>query len=176
MSKNDQTPAPTDFDSLAFRRALGRFATGITVVTARASDGAMAGLTVNSFNSVSLEPPLVLWSLGRASPSHEVFERASHFAVNVLSAEQIALSNHFSRSGSDKFSGVEWSAGLHGAPLLVGCCAWFECRVAARHPGGDHTIFIGEVEKIRDDVKRAPLVYFGGEYCFVTPAQTKDAP
>ncbi|MEY3201157.1 MAG: hypothetical protein RIR70_707 [Pseudomonadota bacterium] len=164
------------FDSLAFRRALGRFATGITVVTARGPDGKLAGLTVNSFNSVSLSPPLVLWSLGRDSPSHEVFEASSHFAVNVLSAGQIDLSNRFARSGGDKFAGIAWQPGLQGAPLLPDCCAWFECRVAARHPGGDHTIFIGEVEKIRDDVKRAPLVYFGGEYCFVTPAQTKDAP
>lgn len=164
------------FDSREFRRALGRFATGITVVTARAADGTIAGLTVNSFNSVSLDPPLVLWSLGRDSPSHEIFEAASHFAVNVLSSEQMEISNQFARSGGNKFAGVDWTPGTHGAPLLPGCCAWFECRVAARHPGGDHTIFIGEVEKIRDDVTRAPLVYFGGEYCFVTPAQTKDAP
>ena len=172
MSDKSQTA----FDTRDFRRALGRFATGITVVTTRGADGTLAGLTVNSFNSVSLDPPLVLWSLGRDSPSHEVFEAASHFAVNVLSSEQRDISNNFARSGDDKFAGVDWAPGIHGAPLLPGCCAWFECRVVARHPGGDHTIFIGEVEKIRDDVTRAPLVYFGGEYCFVTPAQTKDAP
>lgn len=164
------------FSTREFRRALGRFATGVTVVTARGPDGALAGLTVNSFNSVSLSPPLVLWSLGRTSPSHEIFEVASHFAVNVLGADQMELSNRFARSGAHKFDGVEWAAGQQGCPLLPRCCAWFECRVVARYPGGDHTIFIGEVEKFQHDVTREPLVYFGGEYCFVTQAQTKDCP
>lgn len=164
------------FDTRDFRRALGRFATGITVITARAADGEIAGLTVNSFNSVSLDPPLVLWSLGRDSPSHEVFERATHFAVNVLSEQQRALSDNFARSGVDKFVGLSWTPATSGAPLLPDCCAWFECRIAARHPGGDHTIFIGEVEKFVHDVTRAPLLYFGGEYRCLSQQKPKDAP
>jgi flavin reductase (DIM6/NTAB) family NADH-FMN oxidoreductase RutF len=174
MSSTAHTASHTE--SRALRRALGRFATGITVVTTCLPDGRRAGLTVNSFNSVSLAPPLVLWSLGVTSPSHVLFEEASHFAVNVLSAGQRAVSQKFASSGGDKFHGVSLTEGLHGCPLLADCCAWFECKVVARYPGGDHTIFIGEVEKFRDDVTREPLVYFGGEYCFVTQAQTKDAP
>ena len=172
MSDTSNTPS----DSREFRRALGRFATGITVVTALGPKGELAGLTVNSFNSVSLDPPLVLWSLGRISPAHDIFEAATHFAVNVLSADQMALSNNFSRSSPHKFDDVVWTPSIHGTPLLPGCCASFECRVVARHPGGDHTIFIGEVEKFAHDVTRAPLIYFGGEYCFVSTDQNKDAP
>ncbi len=163
-------------ESRALRRSLGRFATGITVVTTCAPDGTLLGLTVNSFNTVSLDPPLVLWSLAKSAASHGVFEQASHFAVNVLSAGQSAISKKFAQSGGDKFQGLAWTPGIAGCPVLADCCAWFECKRVACYPGGDHTILIGQIEKFRDDVTQEPLVYFGGEYCFVTSAQIKDAP
>jgi flavin reductase (DIM6/NTAB) family NADH-FMN oxidoreductase RutF len=157
-------PSGDPLDPRALRQALGAFATGITVVTARGSDGQLAGVTVNSFASVSLNPPLVLWSLGNNSPSLAVFAGASHYAVNVLAADQQALSQRFATSQNDKFSGLEISEGAGGAALLPGCCAWFECRIVARHPGGDHVILVGEVEAFRSNEK-SPLIYFGSGYC-----------
>ncbi len=150
-------------DHRALRDALGAFATGITVVTALDADGRAIGLTVNSFNTVSLDPPLILWSLSRASPNLATFRAASHFAVNVLAAGQQALSERFARRGADKFAGLEWASGLGGAPLLPGCCAVLECRNELQHDGGDHLIFIGRVERYsRGDAE--PLLYFGGRY------------
>lgn len=147
----------------ALRDTLGAFATGVTVVTALDPDGRAIGLTVNSFNTVSLDPPLVLWSLSLASPSLEAFRRASHFAVNVLAADQQALSERFAQRNSDKFAGLDWREGLGGVPLLPGCCAILECRNETQHAGGDHLIFIGRVEGCsRSD--RAPLVFHGGRY------------
>lgn len=150
-------------DPAAMRRALGMFATGITVVTARRPDGTPVGLTVNSFNSVSLEPPLVLWSLARSNSAFEVFETCSYYAVNVLAEDQQALSNHFASKTHDRFKGVEWTPGLAGLPLLTSCCAHFEVRNRTRIEGGDHLVFIGEVERFGWH-KREPLIYFGGHY------------
>lgn len=152
------------FDTRAFRNALGGFATGVTVVTAMAADGTPVGLTVSSFNSVSLDPPLVLWSLTADSPSKEVFANASHFAVNVLAADQEDISNRFASRIEDKFDGVVWQPGQGGAPVLEGLCASFECAAHACHPGGDHLIFIGRVERYAQDSSRAPLVFQGGRY------------
>ena len=150
-------------DAHRLRHALGRFATGVTLVTTAAADGTPVGLTVNSFAALSLEPPLVLWSLSLASPNLEAFRRAGHFAVNVLAADQQALSERFARRNSDKFAGLDWREGLGGAPLLPGCCAVLECRNEVQHAGGDHLIFIGRVEGCsRSD--RAPLVFHGGRY------------
>ena len=150
-------------DHRALRDTLGAFATGVTVVTALDPDGRAIGLTVNSFNTVSLDPPLVLWSLSLASPSLEAFRQASHFAVNVLAADQQALSERFARRNSDKFADVDWREGLGGAPLLSGCCAVLECRNEVQHAGGDHLIFIGRVEGCsRQD--KAPLLFHGGRY------------
>lgn len=156
------TPA-ISFDSSTFRRTLGMFATGITVITARAADGSLIGLTVNSFNSVSLTPPLIVWSLGNNSAVREVLEGCEYYAVNVLADDQEALSNLFASKAADRFAGVEWEAGLGGAPILAGCAAVFECRNSLRHPGGDHVIFIGEVERC-DRSEREPLVFFNGRY------------
>ncbi|HET7776727.1 MAG TPA: flavin reductase family protein, partial [Azospira sp.] len=114
---------PAPFDCRAFRNALGGFATGVTVVTAMAADGSPVGLTISSFNSVSLEPPLVLWSLSANSPSLGVFETASHFTVNVLAADQDEISNRFASRLEDKFGGIAWQPGLGGAPVLGGLCA-----------------------------------------------------
>jgi flavin reductase (DIM6/NTAB) family NADH-FMN oxidoreductase RutF len=145
------------------RDALGDFATGVTVVTARGADGTPAGVTINSFASVSLEPPLVLWSLGLQSPALAVFESCSHYAVNVLAADQSDFSQRFSQSDSDRFAGLELIVGAGDTPLLPGCCAWFECRNELRYPGGDHLILVGQVESFGREEK-PPLVFHGGRY------------
>lgn len=151
------------FDSTTFRRTLGMFATGITVITARASDGSLIGLTVNSFNSVSLDPPLIVWSLANNSTVRSVLEGCEYYAVNILANDQEALSSLFASKAADRFAGVSWEPGLGGAPLLEGCCAVFEVRNTLRYPGGDHVIFIGEVERC-DRSERAPLLFFNGRY------------
>jgi flavin reductase (DIM6/NTAB) family NADH-FMN oxidoreductase RutF len=129
-----------------FRNALGTYATGVTIITAAGADGKPCGLTCNSFASVSLNPPLVLWSLGIFSQNMSVFQNASHFAVNVLGASQQVLAAKFARSSEDKFAGVEWTPGLGKAPILAGSVANFQCRAANRYYGGDHVIFLGAVE------------------------------
>jgi 3-hydroxy-9,10-secoandrosta-1,3,5(10)-triene-9,17-dione monooxygenase reductase component len=155
------------FDGAAFRAALGSFATGVTIITTRGPGGAPVGLTVNSFNSVSLNPPLVLWSLAETSNSLPVFRAASHWAVHVLSSDQEALSGRFARRGEDKFAGAEVESGLGGIPLLRGCSARFQCRTAFQYEGGDHVIFVGEVLAFdRADV--APLVFHAGRYAHAT--------
>ncbi|OWJ89692.1 flavin oxidoreductase [Pseudomonas sp. A46] len=158
----------TLFDSRAFRRALGNFATGVTVVTATAPDGTRVGVTANSFNSVSLEPPLILWSIDKRSSSLAVFERARHFAVNILAADQIELSNQFARPRDDKFEGIAVESGIGGTPLLPDCAARFECELHQRMEGGDHWILIGKVVRF-DDFGRSPLLYHQGAYSMVLP-------
>lgn len=151
------------FDSTTFRRTLGMFATGIAVVTARARDGKPIGLTISSFNSVSLEPPLIVWSLANNSTLREELENCSHYAVNVLAENQQDISNLFASKAEDRFANLTWEDGLGGAPVLEGCCAVFEVRNTQRYPGGDHVIFIGEVERC-DKAEHAPLVFFSGKY------------
>lgn len=158
----------TALDTRAFRRALGNFATGVTVVTAASADGRKVGVTANSFNSVSLEPPLILWSIDKRSSSHEVFEAASHFAVNVLAADQIDLSNNFAKPRDDRFAGIEFEAGEGGAPLLADCAARFHCEKYQQVDGGDHWIMIGKVVAF-DDCGRSPLLYHQGAYSMVLP-------
>lgn len=152
-----------DLDTRELRNTLGMFATGVTIVTARAPDGTPVGLTVNSFSSVSLEPPLVLWSLARTSRALDVFTHQEHWAINILSADQEELSNRFASSGDDKFSGVEMEDGVAGAPLLTDCVARLQCRTASQFDGGDHVILVGEVVKFeRSDLD--PLVFYRGRY------------
>ena len=152
------------FDLRELRHALGRFATGITVVTTLAPGHKREGLTANSFAALSLEPPLVLWSLNRKAMSLASFERSQHFAVNVLAADQRHVSNHFAQPRADKFAGIAWQTGLAGCPTLPNCLALFECRLERTVPGGDHVLFIGRVERFR---WRAgdPLVFSCGQYC-----------
>ena len=152
------------FDLKSLRSALGSYATGVAVVTARAPGGEAVGLTVNSFASVSLDPPLVLWSLALSSPNLEAFRNASHYAVNVLAVEQQDVSQRFASRLAEKFEGLETFPGLGDAPLLPDCCAWFECRNELRHPGGDHVILVGYVERFAVDPGRAPLLFYGGRY------------
>ena len=155
-------------DTKEFRRALGNFATGVTVMTAQNSQGERVGMTANSFNSVSLDPALILWSIDKHSASYRIFAEASHFAVNVLSAAQIELSNHFARRSEDKFAGIIFESGYGQAPLLSHCSASFECEKYAIHDGGDHWIMLGRVLRFSDH-GRAPLVYHQGAYSTVMP-------
>lgn len=157
----------TAFDPKAFRQALGSFATGVTIITTRAADGTPLGLTASSFNSVSLEPPLVLWSLANNAMSFEHFRDAGHWAVHVLTADQEALSGRFARRGEDKFAGIDIEEGAGGVPLLKDCAARFQCRTASTYQGGDHLIFIGEVLAF-DQSETAPLVFHGGRYAHAT--------
>lgn len=149
------------FDQRQFRDALGQFATGVTVVTAIGEDGPV-GMTVNSFASVSLEPPLVLWSVARDSDRADAFEQADFFAVHVLPEDSRDLALRFAACGSD-FNGIEIACGAGGLPLLDTYCARFECHVVARHPGGDHLILVGEVLAFR--VRPSPaLVFHAGRF------------
>lgn len=156
------------FDTRAFRRALGNFATGVTVVTATSPDGTRAGVTANSFNSVSLDPPLVLWSIDKRSSSLEVFQQASHFSVNILAADQIDLSNQFARPRDDKFAGVLYDMGVGATPLLHDCAASFVCEMHQLVDGGDHVIVIGKVLAFEDS-GRSPLLYHQGVYSMLLP-------
>jgi len=155
------------FDRRDYRRALGQFATGVTVVTARCSDGRRIGMTVNSFSSVSLDPPLILWSLARQAASFNDFSNATHFGVNVLEAKQHHLSRQFSTPMPDKFSGVEFTEDSTGVPLLNGAIAQFVCRKVRQYDGGDHVIFIGEVEQYKAE-QGEPLVFHSGRYRIAT--------
>lgn len=158
-----QVEAP-GFDPRAFRNALGGFATGICVVTTQADTGRPVGMTINSFSSVSLDPPLVLWSIGRTSPSFPVFTTADRWAINVLAEDQEALSNAFAKSSKDKFGGVDWLPGIGGAPILPGTVARFECVTEHLYDGGDHIILVGRVEAFEHDGDRAPLLFAAGRY------------
>jgi flavin reductase (DIM6/NTAB) family NADH-FMN oxidoreductase RutF len=158
--------AEQTIDQREFRDALGRFATGVTVITARTESGQLIGLTVNSFNSLSLDPAMILWSLSKDAPNVTVFLECEHFAVNILAANQQHLSDQFSASIDDRFTGVDWREGVNGVPLLASCLANFECRNSARYDGGDHHIFVGEVERLQLS-EGQPLIFFTGQYCFL---------
>lgn len=158
--KEDDTSA---FDLRDFRSALGQFATGVTVVTTVAADGRKVGMTANSFTSVSMEPPLVLWCPSKRAPSLGDFEDATHFAINILASEQHVLSRQFATPATDKFAGTETTEGIAGVPLLDGAVATFQCRTVSRHDAGDHVIYVGEVESYNHD-GGAPLVFHAGKY------------
>ena len=147
-----------------FRNALGMFATGVTIVTARDANGMRVGLTANSFNSVSLAPPLVLWSLSRHAGSMPAFTRGSHYAINILSAEQRLLAERFASKEPDRFAGVAFREGIHGALILEGAAAVFECFNRSQYEEGDHVIFVGEVERCARREGAQPLIFHGGRY------------
>ena len=162
--RNSAKPVEEPVDPALFRRVCGRFATGITVVTTRTADGRPHGLTINSFSSVSLEPPLILVSISVLNPQLELFTVGKSFAVNVLSDQQEEISRRFSGLADERFDGVPWEAGLSGgAPLLAGALAWLECTVERGVEAGDHTILIGKVTAAHADYGH-PLVFFGGSY------------
>ncbi|MBN9003878.1 MAG: flavin reductase family protein [Rhizobiales bacterium] len=164
---NELASNQSAIDPRDFRNALGTYATGVTIITAVDAAGKPYGLTCNSFASVSLNPPLVLWSLVIYSQSMSAFQNASHFAVNVLGASQRALASRFAQSSGDKFEGVQWTPGLGGAPLLPGSVANFQCRTVDRYYGGDHVIFLGAVENYRYDRSEALLFARGGYGRFI---------
>jgi len=145
------------------RSALGQFATGVTIVTCLDEAGVAVGLTANSFNALSLDPPLVLWSLRLESPSLPAFAAAGHFIVNVLAADQLELSRRFAKRGDDKFDAGDWEPGLAGVPRLAGCAAVLECEAVSQQTAGDHMLFIGRVQVLSES-PHAPLVYQGGHY------------
>lgn len=145
------------------RKALGQFATGVTIVTTRAADGLPAGLTVNSFSSVSLDPPLALWCLGLTSAHYDVFRLAEQQLINVLAADQVDLAQRFATRGADRFAGVAWSPTDTGLPRLDGCTAWFECGVRSRYEEGDHLILVCRIDSFEIAGGR-PLVFHDGRY------------
>jgi flavin reductase (DIM6/NTAB) family NADH-FMN oxidoreductase RutF len=147
-----------------YRAALGQFATGVTIITAVDPEGQRIGLTANSFNSVSLSPPLVLWSLSKQSKSLPGLQAAQHYAINVLAGDQRLLAERFASRGIDRFAGVNWRPGLSGAPLIDGAVATFECRQYKHHDEGDHLIFIGEVEHFHRRIGAVPLLFHGGRF------------
>ena len=150
-------------DSQQFRSALGRFTTGVTIVTCVDADGAFLGLTANSFNALSLHPPLVLWSLRESSPSLPAFKAAERFVVNVLTDTQVDLSRRFATRGEHRFAEGDWTLGEHGAPVLAGCAAVFECETVSQQVAGDHCLFIGRVLAC-SETALPPLVYRAGHY------------
>mgnify|MGYP003700734905 FL=1 len=158
------------FDSLAFRRALGSFATGVTVVTARDAAGSYRGITVNSFSSVSLDPPLILFCLDKETPSFAGLCEAERFAVNVLCAEQHELSVRFATAMADKWDGVDHELWPGDLPVLTGCLANLACRRETLYEGGDHVIIVGRVERLQVAGEGDPLVYFQSAYRSVGPA------
>ncbi len=153
----------TSFESRQLRDVLGTFVTGVTVVTTRDASGVAHGVTANSFSSVSLDPPLVLWSLALTSKSYPAFRDSDHFAINILADDQIAISNHFAKSREDKFNGIAHGTGKGGAPILDGVAAHLECVKVAAYPSGDHVVYIGRVEHIGHSSRRA-LAFGSGKY------------
>jgi flavin reductase (DIM6/NTAB) family NADH-FMN oxidoreductase RutF len=163
MARSPAKAAPRPFSSTQFRAALGTFATGVTIVTARDAAGLPVGITANSFASVSLDPPLVLWSLGNAANSLPIFSGNSHYVINVLSAEQAHLAQRFSKRSENPFEGVDYVLSRTGQPILTGVSAWFECHNRSRYPEGDHVIFVGEVEECAFD-PQASLIFHAGQF------------
>jgi flavin reductase (DIM6/NTAB) family NADH-FMN oxidoreductase RutF len=150
--------AEPEFDTTHFRAALSQFATGVTVITTRDEGGGFFGMTASSFNSVSLTPPLVLWSLGSTSRSLPLFSVNSHYVINVLAGDQASLAERFASRLDDRFEGVDYELSRTGLPILRGVSAWFECHNRSRYPEGDHVIFVGEVERCEFD-KKSALVF-----------------
>lgn len=161
---SDELSVANEFDPRAFRNALGCFPTGVAVITTCA-DNTPVGLTCNSFSSVSLDPPLVLWSLRANSKSLPAFRAARSFVINILGDDQDDLSARFASSAvEDKFAGVSWTLGLHEMPVINGCLANFECTTFAEHVAGDHVVFIGQVERFSQTRQDDPLVFYRGAY------------
>lgn len=151
-------------DSHTFRETLGLFVTGVTIITTCDTEGRPVGITANSFNSVSLDPPLILWSVGLKARSLPAFQSANHYAVHILRDDQAELSQIFAKSGTDKFDGLDFAMGPDSIPLLPDCAARLVCTSYARHEAGDHILFIARVLSLIADGQAAPLVYHGGKY------------
>jgi len=156
----------TAIEPLSFREALGHYASGITVITSHL-DGEPIGFTCQSFYSVSMSPPLVSFSVKSSSYSYPKIRQAGRFGVNILSDEQVKISNQFARQGTDKWHGVEWQASPLGNPIIAGSLHWLDCEIHAEHAAGDHLIVIGEVKvlNLQEAAATQPLLYFKGQYC-----------
>ncbi len=158
------------FDTSDFRDALSNFVTGITVITTLGPDDEPVGITANSFNSVSLEPPLILFSLARSAYSLAAFTNHRHFAVNILKEGQEEISNRFAMRSGDKWTGIEHTKWESGCPILMDVLAVLECRLRNTYDGGDHLIFVGEVLRLFNETEGRPLVYHRGRYCCLRDA------
>lgn len=158
-----------EFDQRAFRDAMGCFATGVTVISTTSEDGRAVGVTVNSFSSVSLDPPLVLFCIDRKATNLATFQSAGGFAINILRDDQHQLSNGFAGQGDTMFETIAYEKSDLGSPLLPDTIACFECETETTHDGGDHVIFIGRVKRIRQNGDGDPLLYFKGRYAAVAP-------
>ena len=158
---------PSQDNARAYRDALGRFGTGVTVVTCNTASGPL-GLTANSFASVSLDPPLVLWSPAKSSSRYPFFMAAERFAIHVMGQEQAALCSGFARRG-DAFAGLDWAPDAHGVPLIEGCLSRFSCQTVATHDGGDHTIIVARVTRVTTR-PGTPLMFYSGKYGAFTEA------
>ncbi|MGY8963089.1 MAG: flavin reductase family protein [Rhodospirillales bacterium] len=156
-------PSKDDDARRAFRDALGQFCTGVTTITTVSQTGEHIGITASSFNSLSLDPPLILWSIAETTPSFDCFSKGEPFVVNVLAADQEGLAMKFAQSATDKFDGVSTQFGLRGIPIIDGCVAYLECEVDARHSGGDHDIIVGRVHRVFN-LRKAPLLFHGGAF------------
>lgn len=162
------TRAETTIDARELRKCLGAFVTGVTVITTIDAAGIRHGLTANSFSSVSLDPPLVLWSQRLNSGSYPIFREVEVFAINILSADQIGISQRFATPGENKFKDIPTASGIGGLPIIEGCAAYLECRKETTYPGGDHAVFLGRVERIQH-TGREPLAFGNGRYMVVNP-------
>ncbi|WP_405404397.1 flavin reductase family protein [Paracoccus sp. Ld10] len=168
----DSQPAP---DARLFRQALGRFTTGVTVITTCTADGRREGMTANSFSAVSLDPPLILWSIRNEAVTLPAFTAAGVFAINILTQEQAALSHHFATPSPDKFADIGHSAGHGGCPVLDDTLALFECDLHQIVEAGDHAIMIGRVVRASFDDAASPLLFSGGRYAVAAPLPDIDA-
>ena len=148
------------------KKALGQFATGVTIITTLTPEGTPLGMTVSSFSSVSLEPPLILWSLQRSSQSLEIFQNTRYFAVNILAENQPHLSDRFSCSPKEKFEGIDIITSDNGTPIFKNCLTYFECVTKNQFDGGDHIIFIGEIIQFTENIEGhlSPLIHYDGNY------------
>ena len=170
LSRLPHTPASghkataPGFSQREFRASLAMFATGVTIVTARTQTGELLGLTANSFNSVSLSPPLVLWSLSQAATSMAALSEGSRYAINILAADQKHLAERFAGKREERWRGVSFTESANGLPLLAGAAAIFECFNRSRYEEGDHVIFVGEVERCQHRAGAAPLLFHGGRF------------
>ncbi|WP_394780398.1 flavin reductase family protein [Undibacterium sp.] len=156
----------TAIEPLRFREALGHYASGITVITSHLG-GELIGFTCQSFHSVSMSPPLVSFSVMSSSTSYPKIRRAGRFAVNILSDDQVKISNQFARRGTDKWQGIDWQESPLGNPLIAGSLHWLDCEIYAEHAAGDHLIVIGEVKalNLQETTATQPLLYYRGQYC-----------
>lgn len=156
------------FSQKGFRDTLGQFATGVTIITTLDAESAPVGITVSSFNSVSMDPPLILWSLAKDAYSLSCFQKAEYFNIHILAVDQEDMSNRFARPGTAKFDNIDFNQGLGGSPILKNCAAILECRTRHQYDGGDHIIFVGEV-LVHSHSTTAPLIFHRGQYASTQP-------